>query len=501
MAIPISEYVNIQSYATGGALVAQKMTIGRVLTTNTLAPMGSVLEFTSAANVMAYFGSQSKEYAFADKYFKWVSKLFTKAKLISFARYTPQGTAVSASMISGVSNFNLTTIKGITDGSFTLEYVDPDTGLKTASVTGIDFSAAPTLGEVAEVLQTKLQAVSGFEAVIVEFNGNLNGGRFVLTNSGEYGKFKSATGTVAVALGFNAASAPIVSEGNAGTNTIAEEVDRIMDISDNCYTFTFLDAQTEDTYVQVASWNHDRNADFIFMVQPNSLDEALDLQLALKAYDFCWIQLDSVEEMQIYEAMAALANVDYTQDHAAISFMYQPFPNDTPVVESLALKRRLDALNINYLGLTGKNIDPFLQRGMCQGSIPDATICANAIWLKDQIIYQVMSLFMRANAIYANASDSAKIAAVCNQIWEQGLRNGCILAGKTLTNDEKATIENLTGDNLAWNTIVNQGYIFTYEISTNATDGTKYFSFRLIYGACDTIRKVEGTNIAITTTA
>lgn len=501
MAIPISEYVNIQSYATGGALVAQKMTIGRVLTTNALAPMGSVLEFTSAANVRAYFGSQSKEYAFADKYFKWVSKLFTKAKLLSFARYTPTGTAIGASLISGITGFSLTALKDITDGSFTLEYLDPNTGLRTCELTGVDFSSAASLGDVATALQTLIQAVEGFDTVTVEYNGNLNGGRFVITNTvAEEGRFNPAAGTVAVALGINAASAPIVSEGNPATNTIAEEVDRIMDISDNCFTFTFLDAQTESTYVEVASWNHDRNADFMFMVQAENLDELLDLQIALKPFDFCWVQYSAPNEMQIYEGMTALANVDYTQDHAAISFMYQPFPNDTPVVESLALKRRLDALNINYLGLTGKNIDPFLQRGMCQGSIPDATICANAIWLKDQIIVSVMSLFMRANAIYANASDSAKIAAACNQVWEQGLRNGCILAGKTLTNDEKASIEALTGDNMAWNTIVNQGYIFTYEIST-ASDGTKYFSFRLIYGACDTIRKVEGTNIAITTTA
>ena len=68
---------------------------------------------------------------------------------------------------------------------------------------------------------------------------------------------------------------------------------------------------------------------------------------------------------------------------------------------------------------------------------------------------------------------------------------------KVLSDGEKASIEALTGDNKAYLTIESQGFIFNYSIKTDSETGKKYFNYRLIYAACDTIAKVEGLNIAL----
>lgn len=502
MAIPITKYVDIKSYATGGAVVSRKMTIGRILTENVLAPMGKVIEFTSANNVRSYFGSQSDEYKFAQSYFNWISKKKKRAKRLSFARYTVEGQPVIPAMVTAQSNFSISALNLITDGTLTLNYTDPDLGFITHTFTEIDFSGTSSLAEVAQTLQDEVSNEPKFADVSVIFTTAYNGGRFMLEFAGTYGSFAYASGSVAEALGLDIAGAPILSDGNEGIGDMADEMERIMDADDNCYTFRFMTPQGQPVYETVAAWNHERNCDFMFIVEAQSLNEALTLSSALAPYDMAFIQLDSKGEMQSYAPMAALACVDYTQEHAAINFMYQPFPNNTPNVTDKVTADRLDAVNVNYIGKTGKNIDPFLQDGMLTGTIPDATIGANAIWLKDEIIVTVMSLFMRADAIYANDADMAKIAAVCNNVWSQGLTNGSILSGKILTDDEKATVEALTGDAMAWARIEKQGFIFEYSIYTATENkGKKYFKYRLIYGATDTIRKVEGDNIALTTTA
>lgn len=78
--------------------------------------------------------------------------------------------------------------------------------------------------------------------------------------------------------------------------------------------------------------------------------------------------------------------------------------------------------------------------------------------------------------------------------------NGAIQVGKFLTSDEKASISAITQDDSAWQTVQSQGYIFSFSINTNP-NGTRSFSYRLIYAAADTINSIEGTHIAITSSA
>lgn len=57
MAINISKYVDIVSGVGGGGVVRQRDLIGRIFTTNLKVPADSLVEMTTAADVLAYFGS------------------------------------------------------------------------------------------------------------------------------------------------------------------------------------------------------------------------------------------------------------------------------------------------------------------------------------------------------------------------------------------------------------------------------------------------------------
>lgn len=512
MAVKIKYWVDITSRTAGAQEVAYKEPIGRFLTENTLAPMGKVMAFTDATKVGAHFGVNSKEYALAQKYFGFISKSYTSPKKLTFSRYTTS--AVGAQIISGERiTASVDDFKAITDGTLTITYKDPIQGIQTGSTTKIDLSSATSLGDVATKIQTAVKAIkvgtasnTPFSAATVTYasSGNLSQ-RFVLelpSGMGSFSAVSSNGGALAGLLGWDLASNVLLSDGNAGTNSLSEECERIMNANDSCYTFAFVETLTIEEYVEVAQWNEGRNSDFMFIVPVGSINDAItwggtgDLKGTLSPYDGTWIQFDNLGENQYYQPMAATACMDLELDHSLINYEFQKFPDDTPVVDNDKNYEQLTSARVNFLVETGKNLK-FLSGNACQGATTSATVYIGSVWLKDRIITKVMEAFLLNDAIYADKADTSKIAMICNNIWDLGKKNGVILTGKALSDGEKAAVEALTGDNKAYQTIESQGFIFTYSIKTDSETGKKYFNYRLIYAACDTIAKVEGLNIAL----
>lgn len=512
MAVKIKYWVDITSRTAGAQEVSYKEPIGRFLTTNTLAPMGKVMAFSDATKVGAHFGVNSKEYTLAEKYFGFISKSYTSPKKLTFSRYTTS--AVGAQIISGerVSSA-IADFKAISNGTLTITYRDPSQGIQTGTTAEISLSSISTLADVASAIQTAVRAIEigsssntpfSSATVTYESTGNL-AQRFVLelpSGMGSFSAVSSNGGTLAGLLGWDLASDVLLSDGNAGSNSLSEECERIMNKNDSCYTFAFVETLTIDQYEEVAKWNENRNSDFMFIVQATSLADAIswggtgDFSGTLSPYDGTWIQYDNIGENQYYQPMAATACMDLELDHSLINYEFQKFPNDTAVIDNDKNYEQLTSARVNFLVETGKNLK-FLSGNACQGATSSATVYIGSVWLKDRIIIKVMEAFLRNDAIYANSADASKIAMICNDIWELGKVNGVIQVGKVLSDGEKASIEALTGDKKAYLSIESQGFIFNYSIKTDAETGKKYFNYRLIYAACDTIAKVEGLNIAL----
>lgn len=320
MAVKIKYWVDITSRTAGAQAVAYKEPIGRFLTENTLAPMGKVMAFTDATKVGAHFGVNSKEYALAQKYFGFISKSYTSPKKLTFSRYTTS--AVGAQIISGERiTVSVDDFKAITDGTLTITYKDPIQGIQTGSTAEIDLSSATSLSDVATKIQTAVKAIkvgtassTPFSAATVTYasSGNLSQ-RFVLelpSGMGSFSAVSSNGGALAGLLGWDLASNVLLSDGNAGTNSLSEECERIMNANDSCYTFAFVETLTIDEYVEVAQWNEGRNSDFMFIVPVGSINDAItwggtgDLKGTLSPYDGTWIQFDNLGENQYYQPMA-----------------------------------------------------------------------------------------------------------------------------------------------------------------------------------------------------
>ena len=77
----------------------------------------------------------------------------------------------------------------------------------------------------------------------------------------------------------------------------------------------------------------------------------------------------------------------------------------------------------------------------------------------------------------------------------QGIQNGVIELGKTLTNAQKTKIFQLTGDSEAWFTVQESGYTISVEIRQDGSEYKAYY--KLIYSKGDAICYVEGSDILI----
>lgn len=317
--IPITKYVDIISVFEGGDAGTTREPIARLFTGNALAPFGSVLEFSSLENVMGYFGASSAEYDLAQKYFTRISKLNTYPQKISFARYATEGLA--ASLTSGITIFNLDTIKAVTQGNLTLSYAAAGGEPKNFSASNLDFSSATTLADVASTLQTAISAV--ITGATVEYSTDLNGGRFVLSAaSSEDGSFSAATGDVAELLGWSGATGVINSNGTAAL-TLSENLDLIAGADDNFYTFAFVNALELADATEVAQWNSARNCDFFYVCQiPSSAVNYTEFQSALSDMTGTLLVYDTTNESQFIIPMAAIAAIDFNEEHAVIDLMF-----------------------------------------------------------------------------------------------------------------------------------------------------------------------------------
>lgn len=505
MAISQSRYVLITSGVGGAAAAGRRELIARLMTTNTKAPTKGVLEFGGGAsaalkNVGIHFGSTSAEYAFASKYFSWVSKDARQADKISFARYTPEATApqlISTKTAPAVSDFT-----SITTGSMKISM-----GGSSYSLTGLDFSSASSLADVASALQTAIRANTAGSTLWTSATVTFTNGAFVLTG-GSTGAADIVAATDADSgtsikdiIGWSVATNPIISVGCAA-ETLTEALDRIANTSNNFGSFAFIESLTADQVSQVATWTSAQNVAYLYS-QHVTAAQAVDFQSACDGKNGACLTLGQNGDDAEFMPMVIGACINYSRPAAATNFMFNQFNAEVPTVNDDVNADYYDSKKINYLGATqqaGKNI-AFYQRGVLQGDISDIGVYWNEMWLKDAFATEFMNLLIALKQLPANADGSNTARGVMSAVIEEAKMNGTIQAGKNLTNVQKAYITSLTNNEDAWREVQSNGCWLDVVVQEyqNAQSGlTEYkIDYMLIYGKGDSIRKVTGSDILI----
>lgn len=502
MSIDIKKYVRIVSGVGGGAAVRTRDLIGRIFTSNPLVSPDSVLEFSSAANVGAFFGLSSEEYKRAAVYFAYVSPNIAAPRRLSFARWAETGT--SATVFGSSSNKALASIQAIVAGGFSVKLGSA----APFNVAAVNLSGAASMAAAATILQTALRAAGGAPAVAatVTFTNN----RFVVTFPGTLGTIAIAStaagvNDIATILGLTVSTDGLPIVGVAPQTPLAAFAASVA-ITNNFGTFLFMDSLDLAEVTSLAAANAALNIMFMY-VQRVAAGDAAAWSAALLDYAGIGLTLaveGSGEYPEQFPMMIAAAT-DYTKRNATQNYMYRQAAGFTPTVSDDAASDLYDRLRVNYYGQTataGQRIE-FYQRGTLMGtstSPTDMNVYMNEAWLKDFAASELLALQLGIGRIPANDTGRAMIGNSVQGAVDRALFNGTISVGKTLNNQQKAFITQQTGDELAWRAVQDVGYVLsvTIEPYTTTSGAVEYKAvYSLIYAKDDAVRLIEGTHSLI----
>lgn len=506
--ISFSRYINIISGVGAGAGVRARELILRILTANTSIPPGIVAEFSNPDSVQAYFGANSAEYKRALLYFSFVSKSTRSPRKISFSRWVVSATA--AMIVGDSTTKSLAPFTGITNGLVSLNI----NGV-TVNVSSLDFSLATSLTDVASILQTALRADSSpdLTTCTVQFDTNTN--QFIFTGSlvgsGTITALPSGVDNVSNLLGWTT-SGTVNVRGQAPASA-AQAVAASAGISSNFGSFLFepkLGADSPGDVEAIAAtalWNHAQNNKYMFLQSVTTSNMAA-VYAACKGYSGMGITVSPVlanYDMSDQCPAEILAATDYDTVNATQNFMFYSFGSRAVAVSDDTVADACDLNRANYIGATetGGQQLAFYQRGVLFGDATaavDMNTYANEMWLKDYIGTSFMELLLNSPQVSANADGRGALLSVLQVAVSVAKGNGCISAGKTLSNTQKQYITRITGNDGAWRQVQDSGSYFDLTFSSEVTqDGRTewYANYLLVYGKNDSIRKVNGTNTLI----
>lgn len=496
MSIPITKYVDITSGVGAAAAVPARELIGRIFSDNPLTPAGSVLEFSSAALVGAYYGTTSEEYKRAVFYFGFVSKSISRPKNLGFARWAKA--AAPARIYGAKLTATLPEFVAVAAGTLSITV-----GAQTAALVAIDLSGAASLTAVAALLQTAVRAAAGsqFTTATVTYNAPASRFEFAASTPGAAG-VSVVAGTLSGLLGWTS-PVTILSPG-VDVQTVSDALSDGVDASNNFGSFAFVEVLSTSEIAEAAAWNAARNVEFIYCARIPVADAAT-ISAALIGLAGTGMTLAPLAtQYPELVPMMILAATDYGRRGSVQNYMYQQAAL-TPSVTSESASDMYDALRVNYYGATqtaGQQIY-FYQRGTLTGgdTAPvDMNVYANEIWLKDAAQGAMLALMLAVTRVPATDDGRGMILAVLQDPIEQALVNGTISIGKPLTTQQKAFISQTSGDADAWQQVQNIGYWAGCVIVQYAgPGGSPEFKavYTLIYSKDDAVRKVEGSHVLI----
>lgn len=496
MAIPQTKYVNIISAVGGTSQVSQRDLMGRIFTSNPLVPAGAVVEFSGGSStaltaVGNYFGTASTEYAFASKYFAYISRKGTTPQKISFAPHATSAT--SAVLYGAVKSAPLTSFTELTNADVTFKADNT-----TFALTALNLASATSFAEVALIIQTAINTIAD-ETATFAYDATLMRFVFSTVATGEGHTVEYATGSLASLLGMNEGNSGAILSDSSVAKTGLQALTESAELSNNFFSFAFLTSVSgEET--AIASWVKAQNVRYMWSLGVSSAN-ASTMASSLSEYDGVGLTLDVNGERAHFLPMAIAAAINYETANASVDFMYQQASGITASVQSQTDANAYDAIRVNYYGSTQQagNLLSFYQNGVLLGEISSMGVYTNEAWLKDAITTNLLNLRLSLDSLPANNTGLGYVKLAIQEIIEKALFNGVISVGKTLDATQKAYVAQLTGDATAWQSIQSIGYWLAAKVEKYTEQGVEKYkvSYLLVYAKGDSINFIDGRDILI----
>ena len=459
MAIPASYIVaiNPRIISAGGTDLEFN---GLFLTKNALIPTSApVLTFANADAVGAYFGMESDEYKVASIYFLGYNNSFSKPKHLKFARRVDS--AIGAYIRGGKYAGTLADLKAVTAGTLTLE-ID---GTEYA-ITGVDLSAATSYSAAALTLQTAIAAE--LAGVTVDYSSLTGAFTIYSPTTGRGSTITYATGTLADLMKFTAAAGAIISIGSDGL-TPAENMSLVKAWTQNFVSFTTLYTADEAEHMGLASWASSQGIEYLYVgwtADPLLLVQGSTASIADKIKDAEYgataLVYDNVNVATFL--MGSIASVNWERYQGTINYAFKKVDGVAATVDNQTDADLLLAKGVSFMGnFATRNDDfTFFYDAQIFGDYGYIDAFVNTVWFKNVMQVSILNGLTSNGRVPYNERGYALIRAWLQDPINRALNNGTIDEGVTLSEAQKAQIQNETGKDLS-NELFTEGYAVIVE--------------------------------------
>lgn len=310
--ISFSNYIDIRSVVGAGNQVINRNYCLRLMTTNSLLPPQSYIEFFTISEVGAYFGTSTIEYARAADYFAFVSKNGNSPNLISFARWVDE--SVAPYIIGKTSIQSVSLYTSIDDGSFSMTI-----GGVTNHFTGLDFTSCVNLSDVADVIQTAINTGSGTQwtDATVVWNAAHSSFDFMGGNAvaAQISVSNYSTGTPILAL-IGWQTGAIIGYGSL-SETLTETLQATYSASNNFGSVIFIPDLTLDQDIEIATWVDGLDVEVCYWPRA-SLDNALTNAAALANFSGVGLTIYDPDEASGISSVTVISGGTYTTNPTVV---------------------------------------------------------------------------------------------------------------------------------------------------------------------------------------
>ena len=453
MTIPASDIVVVNPgvVGSGGNPLALN---GVILTKNTLLPTGEVRSFASNAAVSSFFGPASAEYAIAQTYFLGFDNSTIKPGALLFAPYvdTARAAWLQSGLMAGVS---LTQLKAIPAGVLTLTV---DGVSKTSS--SIDLSAATSFSNAATLIAAGFTGPSAPTCAWNAVNST-----FTLTSptTGDASSITFATGTLSAGLMLTSATGAILSQGQV-VDTPTTAMDSVKAATQNWVDFmTLWEPVTADKEL-FAAWSNAQNQRYVYVAWDT------DAQAIVQGSSTCFgaiakslaydgvICVYNTKELAAF-TLGTVASIDFTRTNGRITAAFKSQSGFAATVTDQQIAANLLANGYNFYGAyaTANDQFNFFYDGQMPGKWKWLDTFVDQVYLNSQFQLALMSLLTSVKSIPYNEAGYSLIRAAMIDPINSGINFGSIRTGVTLSESQKAQINQAAGRDVS-TIIEQQGY-------------------------------------------
>ena len=495
--IPFSEVVQVVPSVLSAGGIAVDLN-GLMLTQNSLAPYGTILEFSNAAGVNSYFGPTSTESNLANVYFNGYSI----------------GTQLPGSLL--ITNYPETSIAGwLRSGSFvstTLGQLQAYTGTLIISVAGvahtsgtINLTSATSFSNAATIIQAAFTT----PPFVVTYSSINSAFIFTTTTTGATQTITFATtSTFATEMLLTQATGAVISQG-ADATTPSAFMAGILTQNQNWATFFTVWESALSEKEAFADWSNSAAPRWLYICQDSDVG-ALTANNTTTFGNYLQTEL-LVGTLPIYSnvgdstlaafasGFAASLNFTRTNGRATLCFKSQ-----SGLVASVSNSTDYSAVlsnGYNCYGAFGSNNPANNANWFTPGSVSGEWLWAdtylNQIWLNANLQLAMVNLLTQVSAVPYNAQGNGLIYSAALDPINAGLNFGAIRKGIQVSAAQAAEIQYALNIDAA-PTIAAQGFYLQILPATAQTRAARQSPpITLYYQDGEAVQQIVMASIAI----